>query len=371
MVIMDIKLDNFYGFNGFHMNLSYPKKIVHSSIEDEHLLGNPNFRYRKVNILMGSNAAGKTTLGKVLMNIFNYLRRNQLSDLSRSISNHSKQANFTIDFVPNGVELYRIVGVFTPSQEMVEEIQNIDLRIYKTKISKTDNYERCAKRLNTMNGSTLSVREIPRFGWYFTYPKDDFYYHDVDAVEGMDKSLYLRILNVVLKTLDSAITDIVEVPDVEDAYIISRGKQKLVMQEESFAISNVLSSGTIAAVDVSKLICSMVEHRNGFYYCDEKFSYIHSDIEKMLLSVMISKLGRNEQFFFTTHNLEIADMNLPKHTFHFLKKRFDGEESYIECIQASDYLKKSTDSLKLAIENDVFGTSPDVSLLNELYDLSR
>ena len=37
MIIMDIKIDNFFAFKNFHMNMSYPKKIVDSTIEKEYL----------------------------------------------------------------------------------------------------------------------------------------------------------------------------------------------------------------------------------------------------------------------------------------------------------------------------------------------
>ena len=67
MILMDVKLNNIYGFTDFHMNFSYPKKIVNSIIESEWLSGHPNFRYKKAVILMGANAAGKTTLGKALL----------------------------------------------------------------------------------------------------------------------------------------------------------------------------------------------------------------------------------------------------------------------------------------------------------------
>ena len=56
MVIMDIKVDNLYAFKNFHINMSYPKKIVDSTIEMEYLESRPNFRYKKVNIIMGGNA---------------------------------------------------------------------------------------------------------------------------------------------------------------------------------------------------------------------------------------------------------------------------------------------------------------------------
>ena len=66
---------NFYAFKNFHMNLTYPKKIVDSSIKNEHLPGRPNFRYKKVNIFLGANATGKTTFGKILMKIFNFIEK--------------------------------------------------------------------------------------------------------------------------------------------------------------------------------------------------------------------------------------------------------------------------------------------------------
>lgn len=43
MIVMDVKLDNFLSFKNFHMNMSYPKKIVGSYIENENLSGYPNF----------------------------------------------------------------------------------------------------------------------------------------------------------------------------------------------------------------------------------------------------------------------------------------------------------------------------------------
>ncbi len=60
MVIMNLELENILGFPNFKMNFSYPKKIVSSIIEGEHLAGRPNFRYKKAIVLMGANAAGKT-----------------------------------------------------------------------------------------------------------------------------------------------------------------------------------------------------------------------------------------------------------------------------------------------------------------------
>ncbi len=47
MIIMDLKINNFFAFKNFHINMSYPKKIVDSYIEGEFLKGRENFRYKK------------------------------------------------------------------------------------------------------------------------------------------------------------------------------------------------------------------------------------------------------------------------------------------------------------------------------------
>lgn len=73
MIIMDLTLNSIFGFVDFHINFSYPKKIVNSIIENEHLAGRLNFRYKKAVILMGANATGKTSLGKALLRIFKFI----------------------------------------------------------------------------------------------------------------------------------------------------------------------------------------------------------------------------------------------------------------------------------------------------------
>ena len=63
MIIMDIKVDNIYAFKDFHINMSYPKKIVNSTIENEFLEERTNFRYKKVNIIMGTKCNRKNNYG--------------------------------------------------------------------------------------------------------------------------------------------------------------------------------------------------------------------------------------------------------------------------------------------------------------------
>ncbi len=73
MIVLDLKLKGVYGFDDFCINFTYPKKLVKSILGEAHLEGRERFRYKKVNVLMGTNATGKTSLGRALLKIFSYI----------------------------------------------------------------------------------------------------------------------------------------------------------------------------------------------------------------------------------------------------------------------------------------------------------
>ena len=113
-------------------------------------------------------------------------------------------------------------------------------------------------------------------------------------------------------------------------------------------------------------LAAMAVKESSFYYCDEHFSYIQSDIEKRIFGIMLDHIGTDEQLIFTTHNTDMLDLNLPKHSYVFLRKRLEEGIYQVSAVSASDVLKRNTDSLRCAVENDVFASLPQDSLLDEL-----
>ena len=194
MIVMDLKLDNLCAFRDFHVNFSYPKKIVNSYIENEHLEGFPNFRYKKVNIIMGSNATGKTSLGRIILSIFVLIGERNLDIITRLISNENKTASFTMDFVNKDkgeYKLYRINAAFEPSEDHDYSSENVKIRIESTDIRPRENYESCSKRLDTiMVGFTdanyiTELEKMKNLSWYFSFPFDTLRpkYHIEDSKE--------------------------------------------------------------------------------------------------------------------------------------------------------------------------------------------
>mgnify|MGYP000320382135 FL=1 len=178
--------------------------------------------------------------------------------------------------------------------------------------------------------------------------------------------IYITVLEKTLKALDPSIEKVEELNDIDDSYVIRMKSKNVIIQEGSIVNESILSSGTKAGLEIARIVGSILTNRNQFYYCDEKFSYVHSDIEKAFLSIMIDKLGENEQLFFTTHNMDILDLTLPKHSFIFMKKDIYNEKMPIKCISADEILKRNTDSLKSAVENDLFRTAPSVDCVYDI-----
>ena len=359
MIVLNLELDNLFGFEDFKVNFSYPKKVENSSIKEEFLKGRPNFRYKKVNIILGANATGKTSIGKAMMTIFYFFYKKEILKVTQYIRDIKSETSFSIDFILDEKNiLYRVNFKYKKEKEK----EKINLDLYKADILEEDSYESTLDKFEKVNLENENYIETLEklgkvSGWLFTYPEKD------SNVLGKNKKVMdKKILENILKTLDPSIEKVRKLDEVENAYILTLKEEDLIIQDREFIKeNNILSSGTKAGLDIAYITSAIKKNTHGFYYCDEKFSYIHSDIEKAILSLMIDFLKPNTQLFFTTHNMEVLNMDLPAHCFTFLKKR-----EKIEVVYASEYIDEDNIFLMEAIKNDVFNVAPYLDLIYEL-----
>ncbi|MBR1711099.1 MAG: ATP-binding protein [Clostridia bacterium] len=359
MIVLNLDLKGVYGFDDFSINFTYPKKLVKSIIGDEHLEGRERFRYKKINILMGSNATGKTSLGRALLKIFNYINTgNEALLLEMATEN---QAFFRIDFVNEGFTLHRLCGSISKTEGTV------DIHYYASDIGELDFYERCVENLedrtNEIEGKGNKLKKlVGEIHSRFAYPE----IASSLQTAGTDTEELLKTLRAVLATLDPTLTDIDKLKGAKDTFIIRRRGTDILIQEGKLLNREVLSSGTAEGIDVAVFLAAMMSKSRMFYYCDEHFSFIHSEIEKAIFGLMMERIQEDEQLIFTTHNMDMLDLNLPKHSYTFLKKEVMDNSCKVTAISASSLLKKNTDSVRGAMDNDMFGTLPDLSMLNAL-----
>lgn len=364
MVVMDVKLDNIFGFEDFNVNFSFPKQLVNSPIGLECLKGCPSFRYKKVVVIMGPNASGKTTFGKALMAIFNFVAKKNTSLLTSDICDKTKPASFAIELVDSSNTMFRICAVITPPANGTDYLEsNFKVSMASVSVKSSDTYERCKGYLDTElkdAGSYLAAfNSLANLGWHFTFPGMGSSF--VKFSQASD-DVFEKTLETVLRTLDPAIISVNKSSEIKDSYVINHKAFQILIKDGEVINSDALSSGTIKGIDIAIFLTSIIQHSYGFYYCDEKFSFIQSNLEKSILSLMIDNLSSGEQLFFTTHSSDTLDMNMPHHSFLFLRKDSGG----ITAEFADKYLKRNTDNLRNAVENDLFGTNPNLSLLDKL-----
>ena len=374
MILMDIKLDNIFAFRNFHANFSYPKKIVGTNIEGEYLSGLPKFNYKKVNILMGANATGKTTLGNALIAIFNFIQRKNPTYLIDATQFRNGKGFASLDFVVEDSEsiyrLYRVLISIEENKNGTEPILQVAMNFVS--IRKNEIYAACAKRLDQkefhFSKDFISMfDQIPLIGWYFSDVNTKY----LDKKNRKGDRTFIKVLDLVLKAFDSFITDVKPIDDDKDSILIKFNNGDSVIYHNGESTKKLLSTGTESAITIAEIITNVMLKRNGFYYLDEKFCFVQSDLEKSILTVLIDLLGDDQQLFFTTHNTDILDLDLPKHTFSFFKKDKNDLNAPIKLISASDFLKKQTDSLRNAVENDLFATAPDDTNIYKILDIKE
>lgn len=359
MIVLDVKLNNVLGFVNFNINFSYPKKIVNSIIEDEHLLNRTNFRYKKVVILMGTNATGKTCFGKALSKIFKYL--NSCNDsLLFDMVELNEIGSFSIDFVNEGYVLHRLSSIINKKNDVIELYHSQAI------IDEKDSYEKCVAKLSKIEHIDADIRLFKKmFGiidYRFAYPEIE---SSLNLI-GIKQNNFLKTLKAVIGTLDPTLTDVSISKDLRDSFIIRRRGTEIIIQEGKLLNKEVLSSGTIEGIDVAIFLAAIMSDTNSFYYCDEHFSYIQTDIEKRIFGIMVDYLKNNEQLIYTTNNTDMLDLNLPKHSFAFLRKSIEDGIPKQSVIFASEILKRNTDSIRCAVENDIFESIPNDYLLDTL-----
>lgn len=201
MIVLNLKLDQIYGFDDFEINFTYPKKVVNSMIDDEYLEGRERFRYKKAVILMGANATGKTSLGKTLWKIINYINTGNSAVLYDMVTGNI--GSFSIDFVNEGFVLHRLAANIDVSASNVEVVYS------SSKIDKMDSYEKCVAKLEDhTNEATANINSFKKIVGPVSYR---FAHPEIESsiiLDDIDRKVFLKTLRAVIGTLDPTLREV-------------------------------------------------------------------------------------------------------------------------------------------------------------------
>ena len=358
MILLNIKLDNIYGFFQFEIGFSYPKNIASSIVENEFLPDRPNFRYRKVIVLMGANAAGKGCLGKALQYIMDFINTGDTSVLG-SLPVSGETGSFSIDFVNERYVLHRIeVQIIAANTG-----HTYNVKYSNAEIALTDSYESCSKKLVQVD--FVSIANLKKYVGNLDYTFSDLETNLASKILGIDQQIVLRVLKAVLGTLDPSLQDVFISNDLRNTFIVRRGHEEIIIQKGKLLNGDTLLRGTVDGVNIAFFLAHLMVERSGLYYCDGLFSNIESSVECKIFAFMLEYLERDGQMIFTSHNTDLLDLNLPKHSFAFLRREYK-LENIGRAVYASDLLKQSTDFVRCAFKSDKFAALPNEALLDDL-----
>lgn len=395
MIFTRLRFINLYAFEDAELNLSYPRKPVNMPLDGEFLAGRPKFYYKKVCIITGGNASGKTSLGRILCGIQVFLRTKELRTNLR-VNNKNNDASFEVDFATEDHLHHRLYVRFATSDGGAHIIKEIQYGFVQ--ITLNDSCNKTTQKLNQLfsgrkpseteyymneiadDGEAVVLeffKQLKFFGgWYYLLSETK---EITTAISGMNKNILERII----RTFDSSIVGVTEMQEPEGneneknpsaVYLIKfKNSDSLVVTSKGeITNSDRLSRGTYEAVTLAHFISAIISDCEKLgkqslipsmtYFLDEKLAFTHSELERMIVALIISKLKENTQFFYTTHNMDIFELDLPVHSFIFIRKTKDCSDF----IEASSVLKKNDRSMRSAVERDIFGVLPDTSLVSEL-----
>jgi len=362
MVIFHLRFDNVYAFKDFEASFTYPKRLVKTNLDGEYFAEYPNLRYKKLAIVMGSNATGKTTFGRMIHCLFRFVATQESAPLLRVVNEKEKDAFVSMDFVGSEKRMNRIEIHIVPASEGKKEPEVL-VRCYSEPLKPTDSYETAIARFDS-NKPFGDYREVLKtlatFGWNFNFPMTESGFDRIRCeFPEEDAKDYCALLKSVLKTADPSIAKVMVGNDLPNSFVVQFRDGTRVLVEDGKPLSSLdrFSSGTKYAVNVASILFAMKRHYNGFYYVDEQFTYLDPDIEVSMLGLMVSSLRDGEQLILTSHNRELLEMSYPLHTYYFFTKDANG---HIAVVNAADFEKRNNVSVRNMFDNDVFGTARDM-----------
>lgn len=382
MIFTKIYIDNLYSFHNCEIDLSIPDEEEYSTIPYEHLKGCEKFRFRKVCIISGANASGKTALGKILCNIQNLWERNDdqvkletLSDILEVISDKNKAGRIEVEFVTSLKDKYYLNSLkmeIKPNKGIFDIISNSGLSS-KIEIKIDDNINSAREKLKNQKKEKnyLKLGTIPKLEeecswWIYILSRNS----DNNILsELMDK----EILEKILFDMDSSIKSVENIKNDEFRIIFNNG-DTLLFDKKGVTDKDRLSAGTYDSLSVAILLSVIIKQKRAgdknkktthIYFLDEKMSRVHSELEISILNLMINKLPHNAQLFYTTHNYDVvSDMNLPLYSYLFMGK--ENGKTVIVQPEQNKIMKKNKEKLLEFLKNDFFSILPSTKGIDEL-----
>ncbi len=383
MIFYEIKLDDLFQFKDFSVDFTYSRESKYSPISQAHKKF-PKLKYKKIGVLLGANASGKTTLGKALCLIQNFLNGKDITkiafanmkgflekEINKNIlfdvtfSTRFNMYNIIIRMNSEGIcsETWRQIVLKDASYRSLKRELDSSKPVYKK--SQFENKSYVSYFLSSEEYITHRAEIQTSLGYIYSFSDSTDY--AIDEKIGLD----VTYLKKIMTSFDSSIKDVIDSKEVPGNKIIhfKNGHKEIILKNGKLSDENTsaLSTGTKEGIFLAYIIYAL--HQGAFHtlYIDEKMSHSHSEIEQQIIQILITLVNRVDgQVFVTSHNSDLLKLNLPNYNFILFKKNRDGSISKV--IEPEKVVKHQNRTLKRIVEEDIFSTAPILDSLIDLHD---
>lgn len=374
MLFAKLSINNLYSFSDFTVDFTFPRKTSNSTIAHEYLENANNFNIKRVCIISGGNATGKTSLAKLMCGFSNLIFKNTADDMFE-VRDLDNDAEISAEVVFPDTNILLEVVVRIPAGTDFKVSNNYLILSRCIKINANDSVKLARSKLNNQSFkegySELKqmLRSSGNGGWCYVISNNK---NESDFLPTFDFNPNIALK--ILKTFDPTVAK-VELLRGDDGVVasykihFSNGDSSQVdlnnISEKGY-ISNPdrMSKGTFEAIAIVHFLCMLDGNSSSLvYFLDEVMAHVHSELEVSILNLIIEKLTYGSQFFYTTHNVDVLNMSLPIHSYLFLKRN---ESGFVVGVQAESKFNKNDRSLLNQVKNDIFQTHPSTELINEL-----
>lgn len=342
MILLKVKCDNIYMFKDFEIDFTYERKIKHPLSQDDALFKGSKINVRKNLMIMGGNASGKTTFGKLLCLISNYIVRGYADKdffgLDDIRYDQERDSSFYVEFYLNGY-LYSVDVAFENTNLKYESVK-------MCKVYETYNIEKLRRKL---------IDSDPILPPYLSKNRDEqnkdllfsycFSSNEDESIKNIKSNIHfmfrmssmssdstakptktdIKMLDKMLPFIDDSVKSVnvmrVNGKDTNTYQIAFKNGSSMVVPDGKLPLcKDRLSHGTFEAIDFLITMYAFRKRTKLLAYVDERLAHMHSELEAYLARKMFLCRNYDSQFFFTTHNLEMFQLNIPMNAFMFFKR---------------------------------------------------
>lgn len=384
MIFYKLKIDGLFQFEDFELDLTYSRESKYSPIVQSHKKY-PLLKYKKFLLILGANASGKTSLGRTMCILQNFilgrdLWTTRLIDLNKIFSledSLEKVVSLTTVFSSDNF-MYELdlkfnhQGIFHEEWKRVKltnlSYNKLELKLkqevpFFIKDEESNEYFSSMLRSDKYNDITNDIKLSTIYNYSFSGEQIDIINEHIGFND--------RIFEKILISFDPSISKVSRSDEIPDNRIIEfkNGHKEIILKDGSLANkeNSILSTGTKESLFLIFLMTGIHNEVFNTIYIDEKMTNSHSKIEQQMIQIFITIIDNIDgQVFITSHNSDILNLNIPNYNFVLLKKNTD--RSITEAIQLEKFQKHNNRLWRKIVEDDVFSTAP---VLDSLIDLQE